>query len=327
MERGADHTVAVLALDSFTMLDVAAAVQAFADPLPYRGRACYAVVVCGAAPGLVRGAPGGVQITVEHGLEALAAAQTIVVSGIEDVETPIPEPVCDALRAAYARGARVASICTGAFVLAAAGLLDGRRVATHWQDAPRLAQRYPALSVDASVLYIDEGRILTSAGIAAALDLCLYMIWRDCGAEVANAVARRMVVAPQRPGGQAQFIEAPVPRGGGLARTRAWALERLGEPLTVQRLAAHASVSVRTFERQFRAETGLPPARWLHQQRLLLARRLLESTDEPVERVARHAGFGSPVSLRTHFRREFDTSPLVYRRTFRRVTPPDEPPG
>jgi len=150
-------------------------------------------------------------------------------------------------------------------------------------------------------------------------DLSLYMIWRDCGAEIANAVARRMVVAPQRPGGQAQFIEAPVPPGGGLARTRAWALERLGEPLTVERLAAHASVSVRTFERQFRAETGLPPARWLLQQRLLLARRLLESTDEPVERVARRAGFGSPVSLRTHFRRELGTSPLVYRHTFRRV--------
>jgi transcriptional regulator GlxA family with amidase domain len=322
MEAGAEHTVAVLALDSFTMLDVAAVVQAFGDPLPYRGRDCYAVVVCGVTPGLVRGAPGGVRIAVAHGLEALAEAHTIVVSGIEDLDTPVPEPVCEALRAARARGARVASICTGAFVLAAAGLLDGRRVATHWQAAADLAQRYPALSVDASVLYIDDGGILTSAGIAAALDLSLYMIWQDCGAEVANAVARRMVVAPQRPGGQAQFIEAPVPPGGGLARTRAWALERLGEPLTVERLAAHASVSVRTFERQFRAETGLPPARWLHQQRLLLARRLLETTDEPVERVARRAGFGSPVSLRTHFRRALGTSPLVYRRTFRRPTPP-----
>lgn len=324
MERGGVHTVAVLALDSFTLLDVAAVVQAFADPHPYRGRRLYSVVVCGVRPGLVRGEPGGVRIAVEHGLEALADAQTVIVSGIEDLESPITEPVREALRAAHARGARIASICTGAFVLADAGLLDGRHVTTHWQAASRLAQRYPKLSVDANVLYTDDGGILTSAGIAAALDLSLYMIWRDCGAEVANGVARRMVVAPQRPGGQAQFIEAPVPAGGGLARTRVWALERLGEPLTVQHLAAHASVSVRTFERQCRAETGLTPARWLYQQRLFLARRLLESTDEPVERVARRAGFGSPVSLRTHFRRELGTSPLVYRRTFRRATP-DEP--
>jgi AraC family transcriptional regulator, transcriptional activator FtrA len=213
----------------------------------------------------------------------------------------------------------VASICTGAFVLAQAGLLDGRRATTHWAYAERLAERYPAVTVNPGVLYVDEGDVLTSAGVAAGIDLCLHLVRRDHGAEVANAVARRIVVAPHRDGGQAQFVEAPLPvgEGRGLEATRAWAARRLREPLTVAAMARHAACSERTFARRFRAETGTTPLQWLLGQRVLHARRLLEATDLPVEDVADAAGFGTAASLRSHFRRATATTPLAYRRTFR----------
>ena len=243
----------------------------------------------------------------------------MLVPGLRPARWPPPAAALEALRAAHARGARVASICTGAFVLAHAGLLDGRRATTHWAHAERLAERYPAVTVDPGVLYLDEGDVLTSAGVAAGIDLCLHLVRRDHGAEVANAVARRIVVAPHRDGGQAQFVEAPVPvaEEHGLEPTRAWATERLREPLTVAAMARHAACSERTFARRFRAETGTTPLQWLLGQRVLHARRLLEATDLPVEHVADAAGFGTAASLRAHFRRATATTPLAYRRTFR----------
>jgi transcriptional regulator GlxA family with amidase domain len=312
------HRVAALVLPSVVPFDLGVAVQVFGYPRPDLGRRRYALTVCGISSGLVESS-GGFSIAVSHGLGALGEADTIVVPGIDDLDRPIPEVVTGALADAHARGVRLVSICTGAFVLAAAGVLDGRRATTHWLDAPALAERYPSVTVDPGVLYVDEGSVLTSAGITAGVDLCVHVVRKDHGAAVANAVARRLVVAPHRSGGQAQFVVAPVPerRGTALEESREWALGRLAEPLTVRQLAAHAGMSVRTFARRFAAETGTSPLQWLLRQRLLAAQQSLESTDDPVERVATGCGFGSAVSLRVHFRREFRTSPLAYRRAFR----------
>ncbi len=224
----------------------------------------------------------------------------------------------DALRAAHARGARMVSICTGAFALAAAGVLDGRRATTHWRDAADLAARHPRVRVEPGVLYIDEGDILTSAGVAAGLDLCLYILRRDHGAALANRIARRIVVPPHRDGGQAQYVEQPVPEqpGGSLAGTRAWALERLHEPLTVRTLATHAHVSERTFARRFTAETGVPVLRWLHAQRIDAARTALEATEASIDDIAHRCGFGTAANLRKHFHRHLSTTPTAYRRAF-----------
>jgi AraC family transcriptional activator FtrA len=209
------------------------------------------------------------------------------------------------------------SICTGAFALAAAGILDGRRATTHWDSAARLARTYPRVTVDPDVLFVDEGDVMTSAGVAAGIDLCLHLVRCDHGAEFANAIARRMVVAAQRDGGQAQFVEHAVrDDGSGLAPTRAWMLERLDEPLSVAAMAAHAGYSERSFMRRFRAETGASPLRWLTQARVLEAQRLLECTDLPVEAVAARCGFGTATTLRTHFARRTATTPSSYRRTW-----------
>jgi len=226
--------------------------------------------------------------------------------------------VLQALREAHARGARIASICTGAFALGAAGLLDGRRVTTHWRHARRLAELFPKAHVDPDVLYVDEGDLLTSAGVAAGIDLCLHLLRRDQGAAAANAAARQTVVAPHRTGGQAQFIERTVPAAddGGLEPTRAYALEHLDRPLTVAQLARHACTSERTFNRRFRQETGTTPLKWLHAQRIDHARRLLETSALPIETVAVRCGFGSAAILRQHFRRVTSTTPTAYRRTF-----------
>jgi transcriptional regulator GlxA family with amidase domain len=288
------HHVTVLALADVVAFDLSTPAQVFGNE---PGR--YAFTACGVRAGSVPSTTG-FAIDVPRGLDAVAEADTV-------------------LRAAHERGARVASICTGAFVLAQAGLLDGRRATTHWAHAERLARHYPAVTVDPGVLYVDEGDVLTSAGVAAGIDLCLHLVRRDHGAEVANAVARRIVVAPHRDGGQAQFVEAPLPPAGnrGLEATRAWAAHRLREPLTVAAMARHAACSERTFARRFRAETGTTPLQWLLGQRVLHARRLLEATDLPVEHVADEAGFGTAASLRSHFRRATATTPLAYRRTFR----------
>jgi transcriptional regulator GlxA family with amidase domain len=307
------HHVTVLALADVVAFDLSTPAQAFGNE---PGR--YAFTACGVRAGSVPSTTG-FAIDVPRGLDAVAEADTVLVPGLRPPQWPPPAAALDALRAAHARGARVASICTGAFVLAQAGLLDGRRATTHWAHAERLARRYPAVTVDPGVLYVDEGDVLTSAGVAAGIDLCLHLVRRDHGAEVANAVARRIVVAPHRDGGQAQFVEAPLPPAGdrGLEATRAWAAQRLREPLTVAALARHAACSERTFARRFRAETGTTPLQWLLGQRVLHARRLLEATDLPVEHVADEAGFGTAASLRSHFRRATSTTPLAYRRAFR----------
>jgi transcriptional regulator GlxA family with amidase domain len=307
------HRVAVLALADVVAFDLSTPAQVFGNE-PER----YAFTACGVRAGRVP-TTTGFALDVPRGLDALADADTVLVPGVRPVRWPPPAAAIEALRAAHARGARVASICTGAFVLAHAGLLDGRRATTHWAHAERLAERYPAVTVDPGVLYVDEGDVLTSAGVAAGIDLCLHLVRRDHGAEVANAVARRIVVAPHRDGGQAQFVEAPVPvvDEHGLEPTRAWATQRLREPLTVAAMARHAACSERTFARRFRAETGTTPLQWLLGQRVLHARRLLEATDLPVEHVADAAGFGTAASLRSHFRRATATTPLAYRRTFR----------
>lgn len=305
------HHVVALALPPVVAFDLATPAQVFG-----RYESPYTFEACGPQPGLVQ-TTTGFSIHVARGLEALADADTVLVPGFEPGR--LPEAVLVALRAAYARGARVGSICTGAFALAQAGLLDGRRATTHWGYAARLARSHPEVQVDADVLYVDEGEVVTSAGVAAGIDLCLHLVRRDLGAEAANAIARQIVVAPHRDGGQAQFVDAPVPAADndGLARTRAWALDRLREPLTVAAMAAHAQCSARTFARRFRAETGTTPLQWLLRERVLHARRLLEATDLPVEHIADEAGFGTATSLRAHFRRALATTPVAYRRSFR----------
>jgi AraC family transcriptional activator FtrA len=309
------HRVVALVVNEVVAFDLAIPAQVFGRE-PER----YAWAVCAPEPGAVP-SETGFDILVPHGLQALADADTVIVPGIGDRAGSLPGAALDALRAAAERGARVASICTGAFVLAAAGLLDGRRAATHWRYAQELARRFPRVTVDADVLYVDEGDVLTSAGVAAGIDLCLHIVRRDHGAEFANGVARRMVVAAHRDGGQAQYVERPLPaeREGGLAPTRAWMEERLADPLTIEAMARHAGYSARSFARRFRAETGTTPLQWLIGRRVAEAQRLLEGTDLGVEEVADRCGFGGAVALRQHFGRVVGTSPTAYRRTFRGV--------
>jgi len=302
--------VVALALADVVAFDLSIAAQVFG----HRDEDLYAFRVCAQAPGTVP-TTTGFGLRVDHGLEALRRAETIIVPGFAPLDSEPPDTVLSALRNADKRGARLISICTGAFALAAAGVLDGRRATTHWQSAGLLARRYPAIQVEPDVLYVDEGRVLTSAGVAAGIDLCLHVVRCDHGARAANAIARRIIVAPQRQGGQAQFVEQPVPADpkGTLERTRAWALDQLARPLTVTELARHAGYSERTFARRFRAETGTTPLQWLIVQRILKARALLEAGDLPIEAVARQCGFGNAASLRQHFRRATYTTPTAYR--------------
>ncbi|WP_329270587.1 GlxA family transcriptional regulator [Streptomyces pseudovenezuelae] len=258
-------------------------------------------------------------IGVEHGPEILATADTVVIAPVssERMTLELPEEVRTALT--FVRpDARIVSICTGAFVLAAAGLLEGRRATTHWQLADLFRITYPHVDLDPDVLFVDDGRILTSAGAASGVDICLHLVRKDHGSELANTVARRCVVPPFRDGGQAQYIEQPVPEQGAAstAGTRAWALERLDEPLTLGDLAAHARMSLRTFARRFNEEVGLSPGRWLIQQRVARARHLLESSDLSVDQIAGRVGFATGASLRQHLHAAIGVSPQVYRRTF-----------
>ena len=266
---------------------------------------------------------GGFSINTPYGLEEVESADTVVVvpqHWRDEPADPDRPLLLEALRTAHQRGARIMSMCTGAFLLAEAGLLDGRPATTHWMYTEELARRYPKVHVDPRVLYVDDGDVLTSAGTAAGIDLCLHVVRQDHGAEVANAVARRMVVPPHRDGGQAQFVDMPVaacPAEDPLAEVLDWMAAHLDRQLSVEQLARKASMSPRTFARRFRAATGTTPHQWLLAQRILMAQRLLETTDEPVERIADQCGFGTAAALRVHFQRAVATSPNAYRRTFR----------
>lgn len=308
--------VAVLAYDGVSTFEMGIAIEVFG--LSDMGRGWYRVMVCADRPGRRLTANGGVKIVADLGLPALARAGTIIVPGWQDVEATPPEPLLDALRRAHRRGARIVSICSGVFVLAAAGLLEGRRVTAHWANIDVLARRYPHLRIDPDVLYVDDGDILTSAGRAAGLDLCLHIVRCDFGTAIANDVARRLVVAPHRDGGQAQFIPRPVStEGDPLAALLAWSQRHLDRELTIASLAARARMSRRTFIRRFEAATGSAPGEWILQARMAQARSLLEATDLPIEHVATRTGFGSADALRHHFRTRLDTSPQRYRSSFR----------
>lgn len=315
------HEVVVLALPSTVAFELGLPHRFLGGAVDAADRPLYRVRVATLDGGPVR-TSAGYSVLPEHDASVLETAQTVVVPGVYGgpsmTEGTLPPELTEALRRAAAH-ARLVSICTGAFVLAAAGLLDGRPATTHWMHSATFAGLYPGVRLDPDVLFVDDGDVLTSAGNAAGIDLLLHLVRRDHGAEVANRVARRSVVAPWRDGGQSQFIERPVPVAGdsGTAAARTWALEQLGEPLSLADLAAHSAMSVRSFTRRFRQETGLSPARWLTQQRVALARRLLESTDTPVERVAAEAGFGTTASLRQHLHSAIGVAPLAYRRTFR----------
>jgi transcriptional regulator GlxA family with amidase domain len=262
----------------------------------------------------------GFALVVNGGLDEIRAADTVIVPGFEPPLRRPPQPVLDALAGARDQGRRVVSICTGAFALAAAGVLDGLHATTHWQHIDDLERQFPSVRVDRDVLYVDEGDVLTSAGVCCGIDLCLHIVRRDLGAVVANKIARGLVAAPHRDGGQAQYVPAPVADIGNtaLADTRAWALQRLGQSLSVIDLARHAGTSQRSFMRRFTEETGVTPLQWLVNVRLGLARELLETTGHSVDQVARDCGLGSAANLRLHFRRALDTTPTAYRRAFMR---------
>ncbi|HWE09095.1 MAG TPA: helix-turn-helix domain-containing protein [Solirubrobacteraceae bacterium] len=312
------HHVVAIALPHVVAFDLAIPAQVFG----HRDESDrYSFSVCSESAGLVPSTTG-FSVHAALGLEALAGADTVVVPGYVPHDEP-PAAVLDALRAAAARGARITSVCTGAFALASAGLLDGRTATTHWRDAAELAARYPRVKVDPDVLYLEDGAVATSAGVAAGIDLCLHLVRRDHGEQVAARIARRMVVAPHRDGGQAQFLHRPLPPAGdGLASTCAWALDRLSEPLTVADLAHQAGWAPRTLARRFLAETGTTPLRWLTAQRLIEARRLLEATGLPIDEVAARSGLGSAANLRLHLARDAATTPTAYRRTYRGHRPP-----
>lgn len=306
-----------LTLDGTSPLDLGAVTEVFGID---RGLApdWYDFSVCGQRRGQL-GTRGGLLLTIDRGLEELAAADTIVVLPVARFMRERPdEAVLAAIAAASARGSRIVSLCLGAFVLAAAGLLDGRRATTHWPYCQALGVAYPQVQVIPDVLYIDEGDVLTSGGVAAGIDLCLHLVRKDHGAEIANRLGRALVVGPHRDGGQAQFVEQPVPDTGNqrLGPALSWALEHLPRNPTIGEFAAAAAMGRRTFYREFRASTGTTPYRWLVAQRVLLACRLLETTQLTIEEIARHSGFGDTALLRRHFTAQIRLSPTAYRQTF-----------
>jgi len=295
--------------------------QLFSLALDPEGQRLYDVVTCALAPGRIR-TSGDFEIVVPHGPQELETAGTVIVpASDQDYDPPADGSQPEAMHAAFARvrpDTRIASICTGAFVLAGLGLLRARRATTHWNAAARFRRLYPTVDLDPNVLFVDEGRVLTSAGEAAGVDLCLHLIRADHGAAVANEVASRAVVPAYREGGQAQFVRRPIPApsGSSTTRARAWALAHLHRPIGLAELAEQESMSVRTFTRRFREEVGLSPGQWITMQRVERARHLLERTDLGIDRIAGEAGFGSAGSLRRHLRARLDTSPSRYRSTF-----------
>ncbi|MCU4186246.1 helix-turn-helix domain-containing protein [Acidiferrimicrobium sp. IK] len=317
---GAPISVAMLIGDGLSPFEFAVACEVFGYDRSHLGVPWYSLAICAADPGPVT-TQVGFSVHATGTLADAASAHTVLVPPIVgpaggSVDRRLIEAIADAHR----RGARLASLCTGAFLLAEAGVLDGRRATTHWLHAPEMATRFPAVDVDPKVLYVDTGGVLTSAGSAASIDLCLHMVRADYGAAIANSVARNLVVPPHREGGQAQYVATPLPAdhdADSFSEVLAWAEEHLDEDISVQLLARRAAMSARTFARRFSDATGTTPHRWLCRQRVLLAQRLLETTDLPVERIADRCGLGTATNLRVHFRSELGVSPAAYRRTFR----------
>ncbi|MFE0470324.1 helix-turn-helix domain-containing protein [Streptomyces sp. NPDC058947] len=308
-------TVALAVTDGMLHFELALACEVFGAGVSGPDGSWYRLSICG--PGTVRA--GRFRLEPDHGLDRLAGADTVIVPGWADIDRDPPAGLVDAVRAAHEAGARVASLCTGAFVLAAAGLLDGRRATTHWAHTGELARRHPRVRVDPDVLYVDEGRVLTSAGKAAAMDLCLHLVRLDHGSSVANTLARRLVVPPHRDGGQAQFVTTPVPAPDNhpLAALFPWVMQRLDRPLTVEDLARRAGMSSRNLGRHFKSVTGTSPLKWLLTQRIRHAQVLLETTDDTVDAIATATGMGTATTLRRHFHRTVGVPPDAYRRTFR----------
>lgn len=307
----------IVLYDGASLFEFAVACEVFGERDPGDvGVPWYRHAVC-AATDTVR-FDSGLTMQVPRGLGALRNADTVILPPCRDPDR-VPAETLAAVRRAHARGARIVSLCTGAFVLAATGLLDGRRATTHWSECAEFHRRYPSVDLDPGVLYVDDGDVLTSAGSAAAIDLCLHIVRSDYGAEVASRLARHLVVPPHRDGGQAQYIDRPVPRPSEcdlFDDALTWAQEHLGEPLTIADLATRSAMSRRSFARHFVATTGTTPYQWLLRQRLDLARRLLETTDLPVDDVAERSGFGDAGNLRRHFHAHVRTTPQAYRRTF-----------
>jgi len=312
------HVVAVVVHDGITPFELGVACDVFgAEWEDMFDAPWYRLFVCALSPGPLA-VEGGFQIIAEHGPDKIASADTVIVLPTMNVDQTPPE-MSALLRRAHGRGARIVSLCTGAFVLARAGLLDGRRATTHWTECRQLAANYPDVTVEPGVLFVDEGDILTSAGSAASMDLCLHLVRRDHGSEIATQLARQLVVPPQRDGGQAQYITSPLPAlddSNLFADTVTWMDENLDQPITIEDLAARAAMSPRSFARRFQAATGTTPYQWLLRQRVRLAQRLLETTDLSIDSVAEHSGFSTAANLRKHFHRAVHTSPQSYRRTF-----------
>jgi transcriptional regulator GlxA family with amidase domain len=309
--------VAIVAFDQVRPFHLSVPCAVFGEPTG--GEPLFDVRVCAAEPGELR-SHAGFTIGTRHGLGELARAQIVVVPSWRNPHETPPDALLAALRRAHRRGALIVGLCVGAYVLAEAGLLDGRRATTHWRWAEHFAAKYPQVQVDRNVLYVDEGDVLTSAGTAAGIDCCLHVVRQRFGAEASASIARMLVVPPHRQGSQAQYIEQPVlasPNEGPLAKTLDWAARHLDRPHSLDSLAARASMSRRSFTRHFRQHTGTTVGQWLLGQRLALAQRLLETTAQPIERIAERAGFGTPLSLRQHFGSAFNTTPSMYRREFR----------
>ncbi|AVJ28559.1 GlxA family transcriptional regulator [Achromobacter spanius] len=318
------HTVAIIAFEDISPFHLSVPCMVFGDDLARLGVPRYRLMICGERAGMVM-TMSGFRIEVEHDLRALEQADTIIMPAWRDPDESAPPALLNALRTAHARGARIAGLCLGTFVLAQAGLLDGRTAATHWAWSDDFVRQHPGVTLDRKSLYIDDGDILTSAGTAAAIDCCLHLLRCDHGAEIANRVARRMVVAPHRDGGQAQYIEQPLPGGQDsdrLGATLDWALENLREPLTLDLLASKAGMSRRNFTRRFKAKTGATVSQWVLNHRLASAQRLLETTGKTVDLIAEAVGFGSPASFRQNFANAFAISPSGYRRQFSAVLKP-----
>jgi AraC family transcriptional activator FtrA len=312
----ANRLVAVLICDGVALFEFGIVTEIFGLKRPELGVPWYDMAVVSFDPPPLA-ATGGVGIVPTHSVRTLARAGTIVIPNWPRLDETPPAAMLDAVRAAHKRGARLMSVCSGAFVLAAAGLLDGRRVTTHWMHAEKLARRYPRVQVEPSVLYVQSGRVYTAAGSAAGIDLGLHIVREDYGSDIANKVARRMVVAPHREGGQAQFVATAVaPVEGSLAPLMDWACARLDQPLSAAALAKKGQMSLRTLARRFEAQAGTTPHQWLIHQRVLAAQRLLETSDASIDRVAELSGFVTAETLRHHFRQRVGTSPAAYRRRF-----------